>query len=197
MDTLLILDVYEKLFEHNTTEFSNTEFNNTEFNNLQDYASIMGHQYLPSKKKNSYCTQTKEYIDTLLILDVNRVFFESNNTDTVFDSLQNQTTIIGHQHLLSNNIFYNNENSYYAQVKEYMDTLPILDVDKNFVEINNTEFNKLQDHTGIIDYQYLLPNDNEKNLATTEDIEAQEENNRIYTYFITLEMNFMNWADLD
>ncbi|KAF0398392.1 hypothetical protein F8M41_009865 [Gigaspora margarita] len=157
MDTLPILNIYENLFELNNTEFNNTEcsvteFNNTEcsdtefnkFNNLQDHDNTMNQYY----EENFYCTQN---MDTLPILDVNRNFFELDNT--VFDNLQNHTDIMGHQHSLSNNFSYNSENSYCAQVKgctQTMGTLPILDVNKNFVELNNTKFNNLQDHADIM-----------------------------------------------
>ncbi|RIB17033.1 hypothetical protein C2G38_2188426 [Gigaspora rosea] len=210
IDTLPILNVYENLFELNNTEFNNTEcsvteFNNTEycntefneFNNLQDHANAMYQYY----EKNSYCTQN---MDTLPILDVNENFFELDNT--VFDNLQNHANIMGYQHSLSNNFSYNSENSFCAQLKENtqtVNTLPILDIEENFFNLNDTEFNNLQDHPNIIVQQQLPFNDfsclknKEKDRETTEDIEAQENDNRMYIYSITLEMDFANWADLD
>ncbi|CAG8836272.1 21430_t:CDS:1, partial [Racocetra persica] len=89
-------------------------------------------------------------IDILPILDIDENFFELNNTE--FNNLQDHTDIIGHQHSPSNDFSYlkNKKNSYCAQVKGYIDTLPILDVDENFFELNNTEFNNMQDHINII-----------------------------------------------
>ncbi|CAG8676325.1 1684_t:CDS:2 [Gigaspora margarita] len=195
MDTLLILNIYENLFELNNTEFNNTkcsvtefnytEFNNTEcsdtefnkFNNLQDHANAMNQYY----EENSYCTQN---MDTLPILNVNKNFFELDNT--VFDNLQNHADIMDHQYRKNfvelnntefnnlqndadimgqqfNNLSYlrNTENFYCTQIKENtqtMNTLPILDIEKNFFDLNDTEFNNLQDHPNIIVQQQWLDN---------------------------------------
>ncbi|CAG8608969.1 1931_t:CDS:2, partial [Cetraspora pellucida] len=189
------------------------ELNNTEFNNLQNHTNMMGHQHSPSNdfsylknNNNSYCAQVKEYMNTLPILDVNEKFVELNNT--VFDNLKNHINIMDHQYSPSNDFLYlkNNENSYCAQVKGYiqaMDTLPIFDVDENFFNLNNTEFNNLQDYANIIDQQWSPFNNlsylknMKKDLETTENIEVRENNNRMYTYPIALEMDFMNWEDLN
>ncbi|RIB21560.1 hypothetical protein C2G38_2176302 [Gigaspora rosea] len=153
MDTLPILDVNGNFFE----------LDNTVFDNLQNHANIMG------------CTQT---MGTLPILDVDKNFVELNNTK--FNNLQDHANIMGQPF---NDLSYlrNTENFYCAQLKkntQTVNTLPILDIEENFFDLNDTEFNNLQDHPNIIVQQQLPSNDfsclknKEKDQETTEDIEA-------------------------
>ncbi|KAF0458941.1 hypothetical protein F8M41_000842 [Gigaspora margarita] len=106
-------------------------------------------------------------MDTLPILNVYENLFELNNTEfnntecsvTEFNNTEYSDTEFNEFNNLqdhANAMNQHYEKNFYCT--QNMDTLPILDVNGNFFELDNTVFDNLQNHADIMGHQHSLSN---------------------------------------